>query len=143
MTYSALQTSTVAFERARRIMNCGCSMDTPICLDVLSFRFADIADIDDEDILVKCYCPRCQKRDTVLLYKNMMPYLDTVSFKAITNNDLPCDHIRALEVSQWCIIKGCDYRTRVPEVDEFYHILYCRTCRRQTRIILPRMSAIR
>lgn len=143
MTYFALPTATVAFDRARRIMNCGCPEDTPICLGVISFRVVDVIEKEDYDILVKCYCPRCRKRDEVLLYHNMMPYLDEVAFREICNNDLPCGHMRALEVSQWCSIKGTDYRTDVPYTDEYYHILYCRTCRKQTRLMLPRDHAIR
>lgn len=143
MTYEALETTSVAFDRARRMMRCGCPLSTPICLDVLSCRIMGIDDGENLDAMVRCFCPRCKKRDQVLIYTEMMPHLDDEAFKAICNNDLLCGHVRALEISQWCTIKATGRHTKPLLQDEFYHILYCRTCRKSTRIVLSREHAIR
>ena len=140
MTFVALETESPAFEIAKRIIRCDCPMTTPVCLDLLGCRMFDLED-SDQEILIHCYCTRCRRRDEVMMYQKQMPYISMNAFQQIASH-MSCTHTNAFEISPWCIIR--QWRVRDSETKLVYwHLVYCRTCRRVTRVGLRKVDAIR
>jgi len=121
------------YSLARRESPCDCESWVPIAVEIPiggpPMRF-DVK-LPRE---LGTYCVGCRRRSTVTVYDRDLVYIPDQAMDQLYVT-VPCNHVSAWEITPWLMNKS--NWARLKGQIAYIHLLYCRTCRKVYKVVLP------